>query len=53
MEREAAVTGLACRAHGDELVVELPDAPVGATLAVLPPGGEGRWTRVTMEREVR
>jgi hypothetical protein len=53
LARERAVQGLSCRVEeGDVLVVDVPDLPEGASLAVLPPGGDGTWVRARPE-EVR
>jgi peptidoglycan/xylan/chitin deacetylase (PgdA/CDA1 family) len=46
LARARAVEELTCRVEGDVLVVEVPEAPEGADLAVLPPGGNGTWRLV-------
>jgi peptidoglycan/xylan/chitin deacetylase (PgdA/CDA1 family) len=53
LARERSVRGLSCRVEGEVLVVHLPNVPDGASLAVLPPGGDGAWRRVQVEEEVR
>ena len=54
LARERAVAGLGCTIEDGALVVEVPpDPPEGATLAVLPPGGEARWRHVGPEGEAR
>jgi hypothetical protein len=53
LARERAVRELSCRVEGDVLVVHLPNVPDGASLAVLPPGGDGTWRRVRVKEEVR
>jgi hypothetical protein len=51
LSRARAVEDLCCRVENDVLVVEVPEAPEGASLAVLPPGGDGRWQLVRMEED--
>lgn len=46
LTRARAAEELSCRVDGDALAVEVPDAPEGASLAVLPPGGGSTWWRV-------
>jgi peptidoglycan/xylan/chitin deacetylase (PgdA/CDA1 family) len=51
--RERSIRELSCRLEGEALVVHLPNDPVSATLAVLPPGGDGTWLRVEIAEGVR
>jgi peptidoglycan/xylan/chitin deacetylase (PgdA/CDA1 family) len=53
LERELAVERLSLRLQDDVLVVDLPNAPEGATLSALPPGGDGTWRRPRASEEVR
>jgi hypothetical protein len=46
LARARAVEELTCRVDGDVLVADLPEAPEGASLAVLLPGGGGTWRRI-------
>jgi hypothetical protein len=48
LARARAVEELSCRLEGDMLVVHVPEAPEGASLAVLPPGGDRTWHRVRL-----
>ncbi|MGZ4109905.1 MAG: hypothetical protein ACXVP7_09505 [Actinomycetota bacterium] len=53
LDREAAVSGVRARIDGNALVVSIPDAPPGATLAVRAPGGDAAWTLVPIPQETR
>ena len=52
-ERERALAALSWRTQDDQLIVDLPDAPAGLMLAVLPPGTGDAWRQVRATEEVR
>lgn len=53
LAREDALERLSCWMQDGALVVDLPDPPVGATIAALLPGGGGRWHRVRAKEASR
>ena len=53
LARERALEHLSVHVRDDTLVVDLPEAPPGTTLAVLRSGADGVWRQVTTMEEVR
>jgi hypothetical protein len=51
LEREVASARMTTSVEANALVVSLPAAPPGATLAVRAPGGDARWRRIPIEQE--
>jgi peptidoglycan/xylan/chitin deacetylase (PgdA/CDA1 family) len=49
LAREDAVRGLSMRADVGDLIVDLPETPRGAMLAVRGPGAHGVWRRIPIE----
>jgi hypothetical protein len=50
LAREDAVRRLSMRADDGDLVVDLPEAPEGATLAIRAPDGHAGWRRIPIDR---
>jgi peptidoglycan/xylan/chitin deacetylase (PgdA/CDA1 family) len=53
LARERSIRELSCRVEGEVIIIHLPNVPDDASLAVLPPGGDGTWRRVEVNEEVR
>jgi Polysaccharide deacetylase len=53
LDREAAVSSMTCRVDDGVLVLSIPDAPAGATLAVRISGDGSAWTLVPIPQEPR